>query len=73
MSSRELLAALLDKQIPERMGLFEHYWPETLRDFWPEQGYLNDAEPALHFDYDILHAIGWIDTEPFFGQREVVE
>lgn len=73
MTSREIVSALLDKQIPERMGLFEHFWPETLGEVWPEQGYPKGAAPEDEFGYDICFATGWLQSEPFPGQWEVLE
>lgn len=73
MNSREVITALLNKQIPDRMGLYEHYWPETLRDVWPEQGYPKDQSPENYFGYDIINCGGWFDTSPFIGRYELVE
>ncbi|MHB1458994.1 MAG: hypothetical protein ACYC0V_18950, partial [Armatimonadota bacterium] len=73
MNSREVIKTLLDKQIPDRMGLYEHYWPETLRDYWPEQGYPKDQSPETYFGYDIINCGGWFDSSPFAGKWEVIE
>ncbi len=73
MTSREIVSALLNKQIPERMGCYEHWWPETLRDYWPEQGYPKDANPDVHFGYDMTEVAGWFNTEPFLNQTEVLD
>jgi len=73
MTSREVVTALLDKQIPERMGLFEHMWPETIPDYWIKQGYPEGEAPEEHFDYDLRFCAGWIDSEPFRGTSKVVE
>lgn len=64
---------MLDKQIPDRIGLFEHFWPETLRECWPKQGYPEDTGPAEFFDYDLRGAGGWLDTVPFRGVHEVID
>ena len=55
------------------MSIFEHYWPETLRDSWPEQGLPKGCDPQVHFDYDIWGCGGWIDSKPFAGRSEVIE
>jgi len=73
MTSRERMTLLLKKQIPDQMGLYEHFWPETLRDYWPQQGYPKDADPQKHFDYDIWGCGGWFDSSPFVRPEELLE
>ncbi len=73
MTSRERVQTLLRKEIPDRMGLYEHFWGETLRDYWPNQGYPKDANPEEYFDYDIQGCGGWFDTAPFPGVKEIVK
>lgn len=73
MTSRERITMLLKREIPDQMGIYEHYWGETLRDYWPEQGYPKGESPETHFDYDIQGAGGWFNSEPFMGVEEVVE
>ncbi|MCC6446042.1 MAG: hypothetical protein IT210_21635 [Armatimonadetes bacterium] len=73
MTSRERVKTLLNRELPDRMGLFEHFWGETLADYWPDQGYPKGEAPEWHFGYDMVYAGGWFDTAPFSGQREVVD
>ena len=73
MTSREIIAALLKKEIPERMGLHESFWPETLNEYWPRQGYPKDEEPAVYFNYDILNCSWWPSAGFFPGRNEVIE
>ena len=73
MTSKERVKILLDKKIPDRMGLYEHFWPETLSEYWPAQGYPKDGPPESYFDYDIVNCGGWINTEFFPEKKEVVE
>lgn len=65
MTSRERITLLLQHELPDRMGLFEHFWGETLNDYWPAQGYPKGVPPEQHFDYDICFGGGWLDTQPF--------
>ncbi len=53
MTSRERMTMLLNKKIPDRMGLFEHFWPETIRDCWVNEGYPEGEEPGDYFDFDL--------------------
>jgi uroporphyrinogen decarboxylase len=73
MTSYERTKILLSKEIPDRMGIFEHFWPETLEQFWPLQGYPKGESPYYYFDYDIVYCGGWINSEPFMGTKEVIK
>ncbi|MGD0093667.1 MAG: uroporphyrinogen decarboxylase family protein [Planctomycetota bacterium] len=73
MTSRERITLLLKKQLPDHMGLYEHFWPETLRDYWTQQGYPKDAEPQKHFDYDLWGCGGWFNSAPFIRPEELLE
>lgn len=73
MNSREIMSGLLSRKPVERYGVFEHFWPETLSEYWPAQGYPKDAAPGEHFDYDLVSAGGWVDTALVPGRNEVVE
>lgn len=73
MTSRERVAALLHRELPDHMGIYEHFWPETLNSFWPEEGYPKDADPVEFFGFDLQGAGGWLDTTPFRGEPEVLE
>jgi len=74
MTSREIMAALLRREIPERMGIYEHFWGETIP-AWREQGFPEDADPAAFFDYDLRSADGsWFNTNLVVDfEEEVIE
>lgn len=76
-NSRELIDAILRHGNPERVGLCEHPWADTLRR-WTEQGYPIDEEgkpvtPAEHFGYDIKNVGGWFDIMPIRDHEETLE
>jgi uroporphyrinogen decarboxylase len=73
LTSRERTLRLLRRELPDRMGLFDHFWPETIRDYWGHQGYPVDTAPDDYFGYDLRFGGGWIDCTPLRGVREVVE
>jgi uroporphyrinogen decarboxylase len=73
VTSRERVAALLRRELPDRMGIYEHFWGETIRDYWSGQGYPEGASPEDLFDYDLRGAGGWLDTTPFPGFSELLE
>jgi len=73
-TSREIIKAIVgEKRCPERMGLFEHYWSDTI-DEWKKQGYPDGANPVEYFNYDLDGVDGtWFDTSPFPGEGKVIE
>ena len=84
-NSRDLVNTILTKgSSPERMGLYEAFWPETLQG-WIEQGYPTETQmvngkpeavpvnPAFHFGYDMVHCGGLFDVDPIQGYRETLE
>lgn len=73
MTSRERVQALLRHETPDQMGLFDHFWPETIRDHWLAQGFPADTSPEDYFGYDMRFAGGWLDTTPLRGTQETVE
>lgn len=73
MTSRERMQAILAGEAPDRIAVFEHFWPETIRDYWVNQGWPEGGNPTALFDYDLL-PLGWnVDCTPFRGLREVIE
>jgi len=64
---------LLRRELPDRMGLFEHLWPETIPQYWIQEGYPEGADPHDYFGWDLQQAGGWVDTTPFPGEPEVIE
>jgi uroporphyrinogen decarboxylase len=73
MNSIERVKTLLSKRIPDRMGLFDHLWPETIPDYWAAQGYPKETAPEFFFDYDMALYGEWINTEPFPRNKDILE
>jgi uroporphyrinogen decarboxylase len=73
VTPKEVASALFRRQPTERYGVYEHFWPETIRDNWINQGYPKDVSPEDHFGYDIQNVGGWFDTAIWPGRWEVVE
>ena len=55
------------------MGLFDHYWGETIRDYWSGQGFPADTDPGDYFGYDLAFSSWGLDAMPFRGVDETVE
>lgn len=72
MNSRERITAILHRELPDQMGLFDHFWPETLSQYWPEQGFPAGADPHRFFDHDI-QPFGGPDTAIWPGRYEPIE
>ncbi len=77
-NSHDVIEALLRRGgSPERVGLCEDPWPDTLRK-WVGQGYPADAEgtpadPVDVFGLDVAGVGGWFDPNPHRGVSEVIE
>ena len=73
MDSREVVHDIFSRRPAERYAAYDHFWPETIRDYWPREGYPRGADPEEHFDLDILNAGAWLDTAIWRDRSEVVE
>jgi uroporphyrinogen decarboxylase len=58
MTPREIIKALLAKEIPERVGLNEHFWPHIIDNAWGEQGIPSDVDFIERFNLDI-QGVAW--------------
>ena len=75
MNSREKINAILNGDATVGMGLFEHFWPETITN-WQQQGCLaKDEDIELHFDFDILKSWsgGDLTADPYHPETIVEE
>lgn len=63
MTSREIMKCLLAKQIPERVGLNESFWPHIVENSWGEQGISPGTDFAERFNLD-ERGIAWFGTPP---------
>ena len=73
MTSRERVTKLLRRELPDRMGIFEHFWGETIGQFWVKEGYPEGTPPEDYFDYDLRWGGGGVDSTPMRDVWEVVE
>ncbi len=57
MTGRERIARILKRKPVDRIGLFEHFWGDTLRK-WRAEGHIGEHEDlATHFGFDM--GVGW--------------
>jgi len=75
MNSREIINAIVrDKTCPERMGLFEHWWEDTLKAWETEHDFPRDIDPSDHFGFDIRpFDDGFNNTQAIVDQRETID
>jgi len=74
MTARENAKELIGKGKPERVGLFDCFWPELVRK-WKTEGHIEDEteDMAVTLNMDIIGVGGWIDSLPLRGYRKVLE
>ena len=70
MTSRQRVKVLLNREIPDRMGLCEHFWPETPQDRWPRHRYPSDKQSVDIFDVDLVACESGIKTEKTLRRPE---
>lgn len=65
MTSRERMTLLLRRELPDRMGLYEHFWGETLgAEGWQREGYPEGANAFDFFGMDMEPAGGGLNAAP---------
>jgi len=81
MDSLERMQGMFAGGSYDRVGLHDHYWPETCVQ-WMDQGYPTHTDgdgnrlpddPSVVFDYDMRSVGGWFDLSPIRGVSEVLE
>lgn len=53
MNKREIIKTLLAKQIPERIGLNESFWPHIIENSWKNHGIKENTDFVTRFNLDI--------------------
>ena len=61
MTQREVIKSLLGKQLPERVGLNEHFWPHIIDNAWGEQGIEDGTDFVERFGLD-LRSVSWFSA-----------
>jgi len=71
LTGRERVQKILRREIPDRIGLSESFWPDTIPS-WIEQGYPAGEPPWKVFNHDLIKA-GGNDTTAFPKRSEIIE
>ena len=74
MTQREIIKALIkEKSCPERMGLYEHFWPDTPEAWEINSGLSRDTDYTEYFNYDIRRiSESWFSTDAIPNLEEVL-
>jgi len=70
MSSKERVRKILNFELPDRVGIWDAYWPETLQR-WQKEGLPEEIDPREYFEHDIYHYR--IDITPGFQEKIIEE
>ncbi len=63
----------MKRQIPDRMGIYEHFWANSWKGNWLEQGYPEGIAPDVYFDFDMILCGGGLKFEPYPDREEILE
>lgn len=69
---RATIASLLRREIPERMGLNEHFWPHIIENAWGAQG-VTDGDFVRRFDLDYEGVCWWGPPGPRKDLEAILE
>lgn len=61
MTGRERIGNILQHKPVDRIGIFEHFWGDTYKQWTEHEGYPVGVPYEHHFDFDIQMA-GWFNT-----------
>ncbi len=66
LTGKERISRILKREPVDRIGLFEHFWGDTLRR-WQDEGHVRkDEDLAEHFNFDLM-------TSPWFNMKAKVD
>ena len=73
MTSRERIQHIMRHELPDRIGIYDHYWQETLHR-WQREGLPADVLPEDFFEHDIAFSCESVyDDSLRFEERELQE
>jgi uroporphyrinogen decarboxylase len=53
MTQRDIIKTLLARELPERIGLNEHFWPHIIDNAWQDQGISQETDFVQRFNLDL--------------------
>jgi uroporphyrinogen decarboxylase len=73
LTGKERISRILKREPVDRIGLFEHFWGDTLKK-WQSEGHISENEDlADHFNFDMASS-NWFDMKAHVGfVNEVIE
>ncbi len=61
MTGVERISNILQHKPTDRIGVYEHFWGDTIK-LYTEQGHIKEGEDiGLHFDFDMVES-GWLNS-----------
>ena len=73
LTSKERITRMLKRQPADRIGLFEHFWPDTMTHY-TQQGHIPEGQsPEEHFDLDLLNCWALNTVADLDFENEIVE
>jgi uroporphyrinogen decarboxylase len=73
MTPREIITTLLNREIPERVGVNEHFWPFLIENAWADQGIEPGSDLVERFDLDVANVQWFCVPDPRPDLAETVE
>lgn len=73
VTKREIIKTLLARQIPDRVGLAEAFWPHLIENAWQQQGIAPGADLGRRFNLDIRGMTWFGLPEPRPDLRRTLE
>jgi hypothetical protein len=61
MTKRDIIKTLLAKELPERVGLHEHFWPHIIDNAWHDQGIPPKTNFEERFNLDLKN-MSWFSA-----------
>ena len=69
MNSRERIAAIMDFRIPDRVGMFDWFWPGAI-ERWKREGLPENVDLHRHFGFDLVQ-VGY--DQSFRFEQKILE
>ena len=73
MCTRDVIRALLNKQIPDRVGIHEHFWPFIIENAWGAQGVPKGCDFVSRYNLDIRNVSWFAAPGPRKDNEKIVE
>ena len=73
MTGKERIGNILQRKPVDRIGLFEHFWGDTFKQWVEHEGYPEGVSPEQHFGFDMSMAWVFNTTADMDYVPEIIE